>query len=270
MSDVEQKELDLQNRLDEADQDSSFIVPIKRKGVKAIKGLTFDDVKQVIGEDGLTYTYLPNGKLICGAKKKNGTPCQKSPINGRNRCRLHGGASPRGIAHPRFKTGRYSKDLPSRLSKRYEEAKEDEKLLELRDEIAILESRIGDLLSRTDSGESGATWRAAQKTFSELRVAAQTGDQAKFAELLNDLGRIIGRGVSDYAAWDEVVRTIERRRKLAESERKRLIETNQMISSEQAMGMLGFVVSVIKKHVTDDQTLAAISADIHTYLANRN
>ena len=30
----------------------------------------------------------------CGAKKKDGTPCQKWPMLGTNRCRLHGGASP--------------------------------------------------------------------------------------------------------------------------------------------------------------------------------
>lgn len=28
---------------------------------------------------------------ICGAKKRNGEACQKSPIKGKNRCRLHGG-----------------------------------------------------------------------------------------------------------------------------------------------------------------------------------
>ncbi|MDJ0321845.1 HGGxSTG domain-containing protein [Pseudarthrobacter sp. PS3-L1] len=35
------------------------------------------------------------GKLICGAKKKDGTPCKMLPMAGATRCRRHGGASPR-------------------------------------------------------------------------------------------------------------------------------------------------------------------------------
>jgi len=30
----------------------------------------------------------------CGAKTKAGTPCESPPVQGRNRCRLHGGLSP--------------------------------------------------------------------------------------------------------------------------------------------------------------------------------
>lgn len=32
-----------------------------------------------------------NDKSICGAKNRQGNPCQKSPMKGRTRCRLHGG-----------------------------------------------------------------------------------------------------------------------------------------------------------------------------------
>lgn len=36
-------------------------------------------------------------KNICGAKAKStGEPCQKSPVKGKKRCRLHGGLSPGG------------------------------------------------------------------------------------------------------------------------------------------------------------------------------
>jgi|26BtaG_2_1085354.scaffolds.fasta_scaffold09862_2 uncharacterized protein YjcR len=33
-------------------------------------------------------------KTICGAKTRSGKPCQNRPINGKKRCRLHGGLSP--------------------------------------------------------------------------------------------------------------------------------------------------------------------------------
>ena len=51
----------------------------------------------------------------CGAKNRNGNPCQKWPLNGRTRCKNHGGKSLRGVASPSFKNGRYSKMLPRDL-----------------------------------------------------------------------------------------------------------------------------------------------------------
>jgi glucans biosynthesis protein len=49
---------------------------------------------------------------LCGARTRAGAPCRKLPAPGRTRCRLHGGASPLGPVHPRFKHGRYSRLLP--------------------------------------------------------------------------------------------------------------------------------------------------------------
>lgn len=44
----------------------------------------------------------------CGAKTRAGTPCQRAPLAGRTRCRLHGGATPRGRASPHWRHGRRS------------------------------------------------------------------------------------------------------------------------------------------------------------------
>src|SRR5690349_13713695 len=94
---------------------------------------------------------------ICGAKTKTGAPCKGAPMpNGR--CRLHGGKTPSGIASPQYKTGRYSRVLPTRLQSRYDAARTDAALLELRDDISLLDARLEDLLSRVDTGESGVLW----------------------------------------------------------------------------------------------------------------
>ena len=43
--------------------------------------------------------------MSCGAKTRAGSPCQKPPIQGRTRCRLHGGASLVGKDHPNYQHG---------------------------------------------------------------------------------------------------------------------------------------------------------------------
>src|SRR5436853_5714841 len=48
----------------------------------------------------------------CGAKTRNGGRCQNAPRQLGGRCRMHGGNSLRGPAHPRYKEGKYSKYKP--------------------------------------------------------------------------------------------------------------------------------------------------------------
>ncbi len=85
---------------------------------------------------------------VCGAKTRQGNPCQLPPARGRTRCRLHGGATPRGRASPHFKTGKYSSFLPDRLIGRYEEGQAAADLRSLRSEIALLQVRIIELLGQ--------------------------------------------------------------------------------------------------------------------------
>src|SRR6185295_472187 len=46
---------------------------------------------------------------VCGAQTRSGERCQNYPVSGSKRCRMHGGASLKGAAHPRWKHGKYSK-----------------------------------------------------------------------------------------------------------------------------------------------------------------
>ena len=63
----------------------------------------------------------------CGAKTRSGKPCAKYPINGKRRCRLHGGLStgPRTaegkarIAAAQLKHGRYVNWREKRAKEKY-------------------------------------------------------------------------------------------------------------------------------------------------------
>jgi hypothetical protein len=60
--------------------------------------------------------------MSCGAKTRHGSPCQKPPLLGKIRCRLHGGLSLSGVDHPNYQHGRctkqarrYSVDMSSQI-----------------------------------------------------------------------------------------------------------------------------------------------------------
>lgn len=186
------------------------------------------------------------------------------------RCRVHGGATPRGVASASFVHGRYSKSLPSRLAARYHDALTDATLLQLQDEIALLDTRLADLLARVDSGESGSAWMEAQDALQSFRSAQRIQDAEKrgqrMAEEMSRLSRIVERGSSDYAAWTEIASVLEQRRRLVESERRRLVEAQQMISTGQAMSLIGAIVAIIGENVHDRAILARITRAVDSLI----
>lgn len=188
--------------------------------------------------------------------------CRRRAVEGRNVCQVHGGATPRGIASPHYKTGRYSKYLPARLAARYQEARTDGELLALREEVALTDARLADLLARVDTGESGALWARLMAAREEMYDCKQANDLKGQMAALNLIMELISEGHADYRAWGEVASVLEQRRRLVESERKRLTEMQQMITAERAMVLLNAVVGVIQAHVHDRATLSAISNDI--------
>ena len=200
--------------------------------------------------------------MICAAKKTNGEPCKANAITGKRVCRVHGGMTPSGIASPHYKDGRYSKVLPTRLAARYSEAQRDPALLELREDVALLDARLADLIARVDTGESGALWQSLMTARKELLDAKRRSDQVDQAIALNTIVGLIAEGHADYRAWGEVGSVLDQRRKLVESERKRLQEAQQTLTVEKAMLLIGAIGGIIKAHVHDRTTLSKISADI--------
>lgn len=199
--------------------------------------------------------------MLCGAKTRSGEPCRKFAMpNGR--CRLHGGKTPQGFVLPQTTTGRYSKHLPTRMLATYDAAQADPDLLALNAEIALIDARLSDVLGRVDTGESGHIWQELKATYKELQDANRTGDTQAARVALTEIGSLITRGHLDYAAWSDVRTLIEQRRKLVESERKRLAEMQQLITSEQAMLLVARLYDSVTRHVSDRAVLTAIAADL--------
>jgi hypothetical protein len=183
---------------------------------------------------------------------------------------MHGGATLVGTAHGNFKTGRYSKYLPERLAGRYAEAMADVKLLELKSEVALIDVRLGELLTHLDSGLSLQHWKDAQAAHSDVMAAIRAKNSAAMLTALGALGTALDAGMGDYLVWAEILDTTEARRKLVESEHKRLVAMQQMITAEQAMVLLAVITDTVRKHVSDPSTLSAISADLRAITLNQS
>lgn len=85
----------------------------------------------------------------CGAKKRNGDTCQSWAVGGRSRCRMHGGATPKGPDSPHWRHGNGAKGNGQRgpagkaqpnLEALYQAAKGDPELFQFRHDAALLEA----------------------------------------------------------------------------------------------------------------------------------
>lgn len=199
--------------------------------------------------------------------KQTGERCKQHAKKGMDVCHYHGGATPSGIASPHYKTGRYSKAIPAKLLTRYNEAQTDPKLLELKDEVALLDARLGDMLTRAEQGDSPDLWGQLKATYKALHEAIFVEPNPVAVQAsLNVLERLINRGIADWATWHEIQGTIEQRRRLVESEHKRLGQMEQFTTVNEMVTTAQVLLASVITHVTDRKILAAINADFERVL----
>lgn len=204
---------------------------------------------------------------ICGAWiPKRGVVCGAAARKGRERCRHHGGNTPRGPEHPNFKHGRYSKELPNGMRERLQEALDDDELTSLRDEIGLITVRIQEVLKEAMKGRPQETWADLEAQMQRARQAQDAGDPYEMAQALAEMEELIEAGTRQTEAWSELTELIDTRRKLARAEHRRTTELQQMIDAQGALAIVNFIVDSVRRHVSDDKEIESVARDVQTRL----
>lgn len=218
----------------------------------------------------------PRGALMpwmCGynagpVSRRTGFPCRgKAMANGR--CRFCGGNARRGVAHPRWKGGAYSKHMPKGVAARYKEAVTDPDLLSARDEIALVQLRIQDLMGKLKDGGTSDMWGDLRQEFVNVEAAIRQGDPAAMNKALTTLGEIIEAGAEAEHVWEEMYEAIEAKTKVSEREWRRLRDLRQFMTVQQSMDLVSYLVECVTRHVTDRDTLAKITVDMDKVLSSK-
>jgi len=196
----------------------------------------------------------------CGAKLRKSNPpryCQRYPMpNGR--CHLHGGKSLKGPASATYQGKGFSKYFPSKkLGEIFARSFEDPELTRLRKDLAIVETRLVELIQSLNSEQSGILWKQIRKQHRELTRSKP--NSAKAAKLHNEIGDLIQRGSSDHFIWQEIGQQIDLRRRLLDSEIKRGLAAHQVMTAEEVKMLIDAVATLIREHVKDRQALQKIS-----------
>ena len=194
----------------------------------------------------------------CGEERR----CGRYKVTGMDVCQMHGGGSPK---KGRL-SGRPPKDgsvrrsmLPQRMWGAYDDAMEDRHLLILRRDLAQTEARMEELLKIAETPECGFVWKSLQTAISNYQRAAARQEKGVIELELNKVFDLVEKGNVHHSAWTEVERLTEQRRKLVESERRRMIEMHQMISVERVLGLMEKIAIVIDGIVDEREKKNAIA-----------
>jgi hypothetical protein len=223
--------------------------------------------------NGKNNPMLPSDVPLCSARcrTRGGEPCRNAAMpNGR--CRMHGGKSPAGIASPAWKSGRFSRYMPKRLLAKYEEYLADDNLIEMRDYLALLDARNAELLQTVDRGGSADkdTWLAVQRLVVRLNAALARGDTADAVSIAQQLSDLAADGVAVASAWAELRQNMRIGRQVRETELKRLVNGQHMISAKDFMFLVAALGASVREHVKDATTLRAIQRDIRLLVGEPN
>ncbi len=212
----------------------------------------------------------PPKELQCTAdSKRTGERCEAWAMTGRDVCYHHGGRTPVAAGSPHYKDGsrsKYRAIFSGDALEHYAWAREDPRYLEMREEMAVLDTLFVEELKRAKVGEGAALWEELGRAWERFKAARPETDAATAGRCLRRVGELVEEGASRIAAQREALEIVERKRKLSETERRRILDAERMITEAQAMSFVAALVGIMRRHVTDRETLAAIHSDVTNLL----
>ena len=140
-------------------------------------------------------------------------------------------------------------DLPSRLAAHCHNANTDPEFLSARNDIALCDTRIADMIRRVDDGGGAKLWACLKVAFDAYTAARDTGRVEAMKDSLEKVEKILAQGNTESLLWTAIMDMIERRRQLCETEHKRLVAMRHMMTEEQVMVMIETIVSTVKTAV---------------------
>ncbi len=193
---------------------------------------------------------------VCGAiKRKTDVSCFGMPMaNGR--CRLHGGTSTG--APPT--NGRRSKYFPVRLMDRVEEALADGDLIALREDIALMDALIVERASDLGEVTQAELWKSAMQVNAEINrmqrdklvsIGGESDEIVEYMTLQAGLDNILNNGFGESQRIADILTFVEQKRKLSDTELKRLTALSQFMTAQQANLMIAAILNAVKEEVDD-------------------
>jgi len=199
----------------------------------------------------------------------NGTVQCSNTVTGTSAyCAKHKRELYKVTTHHKFEHGLYTpykkrfSSVNQQLLNRIEELRDDPNLWSLRDDVAFV-TALMDL--RAESISEGITtehYHNLADTVKAIKSALKSGDYDRVQEFVDVLSNQVKTGADAFSGADEVVKLIEKRTDIIETEQRMMHAKAYTLEVDQAYSLIMQVFGVIKTHVKNADELKAIRGGI--------
>lgn len=194
-----------------------------------------------------------DGRRACGGKKQEREPekgvwsrCSKPNIDSDNyRCKIHGGSTPKATASPHWKGAGKSGYLPEELGDRMDEFLKDPSIVSVREDLALANVRLTQLMQEVEVGANADRWLKIQEIMPDLMEAFEKNKPKDLRRLLNKLETLVHEGAESEERWEDISNWINQRRKLSQTETKRLKQGTDTLTYEEVRQVLDIITHTV-------------------------
>lgn len=224
-------------------------------------------VRRAEVHDGTCMYKFQKGEKICPKCDMPRTFCRKKPrSNGRcgrsGRSMGHGGDSAVGPLNPAFIDGRsarlgrrniFAKQLEHRpnLQKMYIEALQDPDYLSLEPEISLIAARRGELLAELDAIDPAALEASVSAAVKNMHAASAKEKYDSVIFYAEEIEKMLEGGRDNRDRWREMNNLAGQMARLADTERKRIVEARKSVTIEEMILLKNETVKTIRTAVID-------------------
>jgi hypothetical protein len=175
--------------------------------------------------------------------------CLRYPARGRDCCKYCGGATLRGPASGRYKSGEYSrylKALPRKLRNGFDQAMHSPALRSTRAEIAMTEVRATELLERLD-GAKVPPWGRLALAVKKIELTRSQDDyDAALIELFDLIRAGAGAFATHEKTWRELRELFQERAQLVKVEHRIVQDAKTTLSGEDVMALVSGLLQAVE------------------------
>lgn len=170
-----------------------------------------------------------------------------------------------------FKDGRHSRYafLNPQVLDMHAAAMQDERLLDLTDDVAWLEVLKGDRLSALETGASAEGWKQARQAFRDLKAAMQAGQKGPARDAMRKLDELFGLHAGKALAQEALERTLERKARIVRVRQQVLTDSENMIPGIRVAAVLAGVAGLVREFITDEAQRREFSRKLIGFVGER-
>jgi len=203
----------------------------------------------------------------CKMIKANGNRCKLSVRPTLTVCRSHGAGSAMNPGGRPLVTGRYLRYLPARMLDRYKEFMMDTDIINLRSEMALLDTRIVEQLEKLETSDSKTAWLKIHNAKAAINriLSGKECDSEDLESISDILSQAMAMRDTETEVWSSVLMCIDQRRKLADTERRRIEASHKYLTLDEAEAMMAFITEVVIKYIPDGVARRQISEQLRVF-----